>query len=58
MVADKRNIMQKMVDSLSDTCRAYEMEINVKKTKVMIMGKRKITGCNGVYCWAVYFWNK
>ena len=30
--------MQKMVDSLNDTCRAYGMEISLKKTKVMIMG--------------------
>ena len=34
LVADKRKKMQKMVDSLNDTCRAYGMEINVKKTKV------------------------
>ena len=31
--------MQKMIDSLSETCKAYGMEINVKKTKVMIMNK-------------------
>ena len=36
LVADKRKKMQTMVDSLNDTCRAYGMEINVKKTKVMI----------------------
>ena len=30
LVADKRKKMQKMVDSLKDTCRAYGMEINVK----------------------------
>src|SRR3989442_841082 len=29
--------MQKMVDRLNKTCKAYGMEINVKKTKVMIM---------------------
>ena len=29
--------MQKMIDRLSTTCKAYGMEINVKKTKVMIM---------------------
>ena len=33
LVADKRKKMQKMVDSLNDTCKAYGMEINVKKTK-------------------------
>src|SRR3989442_3338019 len=37
LVADKRKKMQKMVDRLSKTCKAYGMEINVKKTKVMIM---------------------
>ena len=30
-----------MIDRLNDTCKAYEMEINVKKTKVMIMNKKK-----------------
>ena len=48
MVADKRKKMQKIVDSLNDTCRAYGMEINVKKTKVMIMGMKGGGGeCNG-----------
>ena len=37
--------MQKMVDSLNDACRAYGMEINVKKTKVMIL---RIKEKNGV----------
>ena len=36
LVADKRKKMQ-MIDSLNTTCEAYGMEINVKKTKVMIM---------------------
>ena len=45
LVADKRKRMQKMVNSLNDTCSKYEMEINVKKTKVMIMG---IKGGRGV----------
>ena len=45
LVADKRKEMQKMVDSLNDTCREYGMEINVKKTNVMIMG---IKGERGV----------
>ena len=31
--------MQKMVDRLNKTCKAYGMEINVKKTKVMIMNE-------------------
>ena len=37
LVVDKRKKMQKMVDSLNDTCSSYGMEIYVKKTKVMIM---------------------
>src|SRR6184192_1318528 len=37
LVAEKRKKMQKMIDRLSTTCKAYGMEINVKKTKVMIM---------------------
>src|SRR2546425_5833555 len=37
LVADKREKMQKMIDRLSATCKAYGMEINVKKIKVMIM---------------------
>ena len=36
--------MQKTVDSLNDTCRAYGMEINAKKTKVMIMGIKEKNG--------------
>ena len=46
-MADKRKKMQKMVDSLNDACRAYGMEINVKKTKVMIMGRKGGVECNG-----------
>ena len=48
LVADKRKKMQKMVDSLNDTCRAYGMEINVKKITVMIMGigeKNEVQRC-------------
>ena len=39
LVADKRKNMQKMIDRLNETCKAHEMKINVKKTKVMIMNK-------------------
>ena len=39
LVADKRKKMQKMIDRLNKTCKAYGMEINVKKTKVMIMNR-------------------
>src|SRR5437867_6447543 len=41
LVADKRKNMQKMIARLIKTCTAYGMKINVKKTKVMIMNKRK-----------------
>src|SRR6184192_412311 len=39
LVADKRKKMQKMIDRLNKICKAYGMEINVKKTKVMIMNE-------------------
>src|SRR5206468_12915994 len=41
MVADKRKNMQKMIDRLNETCKAYHMEINVKKTKVMIVNEKE-----------------
>src|SRR3989442_6428138 len=41
LVADKRKNMQKMIDRLNETCKAYGMEIIVKKTKVMIMNKNE-----------------
>src|SRR5437899_3504354 len=37
LVADKRKKMEKMIDRLNKTCKAYGMEINVKQTKVMII---------------------
>ena len=39
LVSDKRKKMQKMIDRLSETCKEYGMEINVKKTKVMVMNE-------------------
>src|SRR3989441_13226479 len=33
--------MQKMIDRLNKTCKAYRMKINVKETKVMIMNKKE-----------------
>src|SRR6267154_5867147 len=39
LVAGKRKKMQKVIDSLNKTCKAYGMEINAKKTKVVIMNK-------------------
>src|SRR3989442_1660151 len=50
LVAEKRRKMQKMIDRLNTTCKAYGMEINVKKTKVMIMnGTAKTEGDEVVY---------
>src|SRR3989441_829032 len=37
LMADKRKKIQKMIDRLNKTCKVYGMEINVTKTKVMIM---------------------
>src|SRR3989442_4741566 len=39
LVADKKKEMQKMIDRLNKTCKAYGMEINVKRTKVMTMNE-------------------
>src|SRR5437867_3314106 len=33
LVADKRKKVQKMIDRLNKTCKAYQMEVNVKKDK-------------------------
>src|SRR2546425_2494155 len=41
LVADKRKNMQKMINRLNETCKAYGMEINVKTTKVMIINKKE-----------------
>src|SRR5437867_1411605 len=37
LVVYKRKKMQKMIDRLNKICKAYGMEINVKKSKVMII---------------------
>jgi endonuclease V-like protein UPF0215 family len=41
-VADKKKKLQKMIDKLNDTCKEYGMDINVKKTKVMVMGGDRV----------------
>ena len=49
LVAEKRKKMQKMIARLSKTCDEYGMEINVKKTKVMIMNETaNRRGCSGI----------
>ena len=45
LVADKRKKMQIMIDRLSRACKEYGMEINVKKTKVMVVSRmEEMTG--------------
>ena len=45
LVADKRKKMQIMIDRLSRVCKEYGMEINVKKTKVMVVSRmEEMTG--------------
>ena len=39
MAAVKRKKLQKMIDKLKVTCKKYGMDINVKKTKVMVVGE-------------------
>jgi len=38
LAADKKKKLQKMIDKLKVTCKEYGMDINVKKTKVMVVG--------------------
>src|SRR5688572_736253 len=42
LVADKKKKLQKMINKLNDTCKEYGMDINVKKTKVMVMGGDRV----------------
>src|SRR5688572_64858 len=42
LVAEKKKKLQKMIDKLNDTCKEYGMDINVKKTKVMVMGGDRV----------------
>ena len=45
LVEAKRKKMQNMIDRLSRACNEYEMEINVKKTKVMVVSRaEEMTG--------------
>src|SRR6267154_1152463 len=39
LVTDRRKRVQKMINRLTEICKASGMEINVKKTKVIIMNK-------------------
>src|SRR5688572_27516801 len=42
LVAHKKKKLQKMIDKLNDTCKECGMDINVKKTKVMVMGGERV----------------
>src|SRR5688572_27457208 len=42
MMADKKKKLQDMVNMLNDTCKEYGMDINVRKTKVMVMGVDRV----------------
>src|SRR5207248_2837557 len=39
LITDKRKKLQKMINRLNETCKDYSMEINVKKTIVMVLGR-------------------
>src|SRR5207248_1510472 len=44
LIADKRKKLQMMLNRLNETCKDYGMEINVKKTKVMVLGRKEEQG--------------
>ena len=44
IMLDKRKKLQRMIDRLNETCKEYGMEINIKKTKVMINQTMKTVG--------------
>ena len=46
LVADTKKKLQRMIDKLNDTCKNYGMDINVKKTKVMVISKNKNVICD------------
>jgi hypothetical protein len=41
LMANKRKKMQDMLNKLNDTCKVYGMDINVKKTKYMVINERE-----------------
>ena len=44
LITDKRKKLQKMINRLNETCKDYGMEVNVKKTKVMVLGSTEEQG--------------
>ncbi|HET6457667.1 MAG TPA: reverse transcriptase domain-containing protein [Nitrosopumilaceae archaeon] len=45
VMADTMKQLQKLMDKLNETCKIYGMGINVKKPKVMVMGKKGQVKC-------------
>jgi hypothetical protein len=45
LVADTEKKLQKMMDKLNNTCKNYGMDINVKKTKVMVISNERKEKC-------------
>src|SRR5688572_6491214 len=39
LVTDKKKKLQRTIDKLNDTCKEYGMDINVRKMKVMVVGR-------------------
>src|SRR5688572_15115455 len=50
LVAGKKKKLQKMNDKLNDTCKDYGMDINVRKTKVIVVdGDRAVNGSQACF---------
>jgi len=45
-VTDEEAELQNIITRVSDTCKEYGMEINTKKTKMMVISKTGNTTCN------------
>ena len=42
LIADSLKELQKMLDYVNEACKAYAMEINDKKTKVMVISQKAV----------------
>ena len=47
-ITDEEKKLQSILDKLQEVCMEYKMDINVKKTKVMVTSKRSEETCNTV----------
>ena len=45
LIADSLKKLQKLIDSVNEACKAYAVEINVKKTKVMVISQKGNVQC-------------